>query len=195
MTQWVILMGTVRRCRDDDRAAILGIVNAAAEAYRGVIPSDQWHEPYMPKAELDKEIASGIMLWGYEENFTLIGVMGLQSVADVDLIRHAYVLPSNQRRGIGGALLSHLRRLSTRRMLVGTWEAANWAIRFYQQRGFELVSPVQKNLLLRTYWDIPDRQIETSVVLANPSLNEVTTRNSRHDHRFGTASENRPTGR
>jgi GNAT superfamily N-acetyltransferase len=166
-------MSSVRLCRDNDRTAILSIINAAAEAYRGVIPPDRWHEPYMAKAELDKEIAAGVTFWGYEEEFALIGVMGLQSVADVDLIRHAYVFPGNQRRGIGGALLTHLRRASSRRMLVGTWEAANWAIRFYQEQGFRLVSPAQKNTLLRTYWDIPDRQIETSVVLANPALDQV----------------------
>jgi DNA/RNA-binding domain of Phe-tRNA-synthetase-like protein/GNAT superfamily N-acetyltransferase len=166
-------MGSVRPCRDDERAAVLSIVNAAAEAYRGVIPLDRWHDPYMPEAELNKEIASGIVFWGYEENGALIGVMGLQSAGDVDLIRHAYVLPDNQRGGIGGALLNHLRRLSSRRMLVGTWQAANWAIRFYQRHGFELVSPVQKDKLLRMYWDVPDRQIETSVVLANPGFNQA----------------------
>jgi GNAT superfamily N-acetyltransferase len=166
-------MSSVRPCCDIDRAAILSIVNAAAEAYRGVIPLDRWHDPYMSKTELEKEIASGIVFWGYEEGGTLIGVMGLQSAGDVDLIRHAYVLPREQRRGIGGALLTQLRRLSNRRMLVGTWQAADWAIRFYERQGFELVSPVQKNNLLRMYWDVPDRQIETSVVLANPKLDEV----------------------
>lgn len=167
------IMGCVRPCRDNDRAAILAIVNAAAEAYRGVIPPDRWHEPYVSKTELDSEIASGVMFWGYEEDLTLIGVMGLQPVHDVDLIRHAYVSPGKQRCGIGGALLGHLRRLSIRRMLVGTWEAADWAIRFYQGHGFELVSLARKNSLLRTYWDVPNRQIETSVVLANPRFNET----------------------
>jgi GNAT superfamily N-acetyltransferase len=161
-------MCKIRPCRDDDRAAILAIINAAAEAYRGVIPADQWHEPYMPRDELDREIAAGVAFWGYEEDGALGGVMGLQSVRDVDLIRHAYVLQGSQRRGVGGALVWHLRRASTRPMLVGTWAAAEWAIRFYKRHGFELASPARKSVLLKSYWNIPDRQIETSVVLANP---------------------------
>jgi len=161
-------MTSIRPCRDDDRAAILAIVNAAAEAYRGVIPADRWHEPYMPWDELGSEIAAGVAFWGYEEDGRLAGVMGFQSVRDVDLIRHAYVLPSSQRRGIGGALLGHLRQLSTRPILVGTWEAADWAIRFYRRHGFELVAPARKAVLLKAYWNIPDRQIEVSVVLASP---------------------------
>ncbi len=161
-------MSNIRPCRDDDSAAVLAIINAAAEAYRGVIPADQWREPYMPRDELDKEIAAGVMFWGYEEGGALAGVMGFQSVRDVDLIRHAYVLPGSQRRGVGGALVWHLRRASTRPMLVGTWDAAEWAIRFYRRHGFELASPARKSVLLKTYWTIPDRQIETSVVLANP---------------------------
>ena len=166
-------MTSIRPCRDDDRAAILAIVNAAAEAYRGVIPADRWHEPYMPWEELASEIAAGVAFWGYEEDGRLAGVMGFQSVRDVDLIRHAYVLPSSQRRGIGGALLGHLRQLSTRRILVGTWEAADWAIRFYQRHGFELVAPARKAVLLKAYWNIPDRQIEVSVVLASPPVDEA----------------------
>jgi GNAT superfamily N-acetyltransferase len=157
-----------RLCRDDERAAILAIVNAAAEAYRGVIPDDRWHEPYMDSDELDREIAAGVAFWGYETDGTLAGVMGIQPVDDVDLIRHAYVLPGSQRHGIGRLLLVHLRSLSTRRMLVGTWAAAEWAIGFYRRNGFEQVSPELKTELLRTYWTIPDRQIETSVVLADP---------------------------
>jgi len=160
-------MTHIRRCRDGERAAILAIVNAAAEAYRGVIPADRWHEPYMPTDELDGEIAAGVVFWGYERDGTLRGVMGLQAVRDVDLIRHAYVLPAQQREGIGGALLEHLRSLSARPMLVGTWAAADWAIRFYQRHGFALASPAQKIALLKTYWSIPDRQIETSVVLSD----------------------------
>jgi GNAT superfamily N-acetyltransferase len=161
-------MNSIRLCRDGDRAAILAIVNAAAEAYRAVIPIDRWHEPYMPQDELESEIAAGVVFWGHEENGVLVGVMGLQSVRDVDLIRHAYVRPGSQRRGVGGTLVRHLRGLSTRRMLVGTWGAADWAVRFYRRHGFELVSPERKSVLLKTYWTIPDRQIETSVVLANP---------------------------
>jgi GNAT superfamily N-acetyltransferase len=163
-------MSKVRRCHDDERGTALAIINAAAEAYRGVIPADRWHEPYMPRSELDMEIAAGVVFWAYEDNGTLLGVMGLQPVRDVDLIRHAYVLPGNQRRGIGGALLEYLRQTSTRRMLVGTWAAADWAIRFYERHGFELVSPTRKTALLKMYWRIPDRQIETSVVLANPAM-------------------------
>jgi GNAT superfamily N-acetyltransferase len=166
-------MTSIRPCRDNDRAAILAIVNAAAEAYRGVIPDDRWHEPYMPRDELDREIAAGVSFWGYEEGGRLGGVMGLQSVRDVDLIRHAYVLPSSQRRGIGSALLEHLRQVSTRPMLVGTWEAADWAIRFYRRHGFELVTPARKVVLLKTYWNVPDRQIEVSVVLTSPPVGDA----------------------
>ena len=161
---------SIRPCRADDRAAILAIVNAAAEAYRGVIPADRWHVPYMPSAQLDEEIAAGVTFWGYEQDGTLVGVMGFQPVRDVDLIRHAYVLPGNQQRGIGGALLRQLRQMSARQLLVGTWAAADWASRFYQRHGFALVSPERKAALLKTYWTIPERQIETSVVLADPPL-------------------------
>ena len=149
---------------------MLAIVNAAAVAYRGVIPADRWHEPYMSRHELDREVDAGVVFWGCEQDGMLVGVMGLQPVRDVDLIRHAYVLPNIQRHGIGGALLARLRALSTRPMLIGTWGAADWAIRFYQRHGFALVSPERKTMLLKTYWNIPDRQIETSVVLANPPM-------------------------
>jgi GNAT superfamily N-acetyltransferase len=159
-------MTSIRPCRDDERTALLAIVNAAAEAYRGVIPADCWREPYMPRDELDREIAAGVAFWGYEAGGGLVGVMGIQPVRDVDLIRHAYVAPGRQRRGVGAALLEHLGRCTARRMLVGTWAAAEWAIRFYERHGFELVSPDEKTRLLQTYWTIPDRQIETSVVLA-----------------------------
>lgn len=166
-------MSTIRPCRDHERTAIAAIVNAAAEAYRGVIPADRWREPYMDLRELDSEIARGVAFWGYEADGALVGVMGIQSLRDVDLIRHAYVLPRGQRHGVGRALLLHLRRLTARRMLVGTWAAADWAIGFYRRNGFELVSPELKTVLLKTYWTIPDRQIETSVVLANPPLEEA----------------------
>lgn len=166
------MIGGIRPCRDDERTAILAIVNAAAEAYRGVIPADRWHDPYMDSHELDGEVAAGVAFWGYEADGALIGVMGIQPVRDVDLIRHAYVRPGTQRRGVGGALLLHLRGLTERRMLVGTWAAADWAIRFYLGHGFELVSPDRKTALLKTYWTIPERQIETSVVLANPAFEE-----------------------
>jgi GNAT superfamily N-acetyltransferase len=158
----------IRPCRDDERAAILAIVNAAADAYRGVIPADRWHEPYMAAAELDAEIAAGVVFWGYEDGGALLGVMGLQRVRDVELIRHAYVAPHSQRRGVGGALLEHLMRATARPMLVGTWAAAEWAIRFYAAHGFARVAAERKAELLRSYWTIPERQIETSVVLARP---------------------------
>jgi GNAT superfamily N-acetyltransferase len=161
-------MSSIRPCRDEDFAAILEIVNAAAEAYRGLIPADRWREPYMPLSELRTEIAAGVLFWGYEIDGMLVGVMGIQPVRDVDLIRHAYVLPTHQGHGIGAALMTHLRRQSARNMLVGTWAAATWAIDFYRHHGFELVSPERKVELLRRYWSIPERQIETSVVLANP---------------------------
>lgn len=160
----------VRRCRDEERPAILEIVNAAAEAYRGAIPADRWREPYMPPGELDAEIAAGVEFWGYEADGALVGVMGVQPVRDVDLIRHAYVSPGSQRRGVGSSLLHQLARSTTRRKLVGTWAAADWAVRFYRRHGFELVGPDHKAALLRAYWAIPDRQIAASVVLANPPL-------------------------
>lgn len=160
----------IRRCREDERGAILEIVNAAAEAYREVIPADCWHEPYMPPTELDEEIALGVEFWGCEDAGSLLGLMGLQPRGDVDLIRHAYVLPAAQRLGIGGELLEHLRGLSSGRMLVGTWAAADWAIRFYRRHGFELVCDREKATLLARHWTIPGRQAESSVVLANPPL-------------------------
>jgi len=146
---------------------MVAIVNAAAEAYRGAIPADCWHEPYMPADALAREIAAGVAFWGYEDAGQLIGVMGIQPVQDVELIRHAYVDPVHQGRGIGGALLAHLRGLAQRRILVGTWADATWAIRFYERHGFQLIPPPQKDALLRKYWTISPRQIETSVVLAS----------------------------
>jgi GNAT superfamily N-acetyltransferase len=166
-------MSSIRPCRDDERTTILAIVNDAAEAYRGVIPADRWHEPYMPLHELDREIAAGVAFWGYEADGALVGVMGIQAVRDVDLIRHAYVSPGSQGHGVGSALLEHLARRTTRRMLVGTWASADWAIGFYRRHGFERVTAERKAALLKAYWTIPDRQIETSVVLANPPLHEA----------------------
>ena len=160
-------MSNIRPCRDDELTTILTIVNSAAEAYRGHIPADRWHEPYMDMEELSGEIAAGVAFWGYDTGGDLVGIMGMQPVRDVDLIRHAYVRPDHQRHGVGAALIEHLRLRSTRRMLVGTWAAAHWAIDFYKRHGFQLVSAEQKPLLLKTYWSIPDRQIETSVVLCS----------------------------
>ena len=159
-------MSTIRPCREDEREAIFAIVNEAAEAYRGVIPADRWHEPYMPLEELEAEIAAGVRFWGYEDGGgALLGVMGVQRVDDVELIRHAYVTPSAQGRGVGGALLEHLMRAATLPVLVGTWTTATWAIRFYERHGFETTSRAETARLLRRYWTIPDRQVETSVVL------------------------------
>ncbi len=159
------MTGAIRPCRDDERDAILAIVNAAAVAYRGVIPADCWHDPYMPAEELDGEIAAGVAFWGYEADGELVGIMGIQRVREVDLIRHAYVWPEHQGRGVGGRLLEHIASSATRRMLVGTWATAEWAIRFYRHHGFELLSREDGAALLRDYWDIPERQVETSVVL------------------------------
>jgi GNAT superfamily N-acetyltransferase len=162
----------IRLCRDDEREAMLAIVNTAAEAYRGVIPADRWHEPYMPREELDAEIAAGVEFWGYEDGDGLVGVMGIQPVRDVDLIRHAYVAPRSQRGGIGGALLERLMDGRTRPVLVGTWAAAQWAIAFYERHGFEYVGRERTAELLKDYWTIPERQIDTSVVLARPPFGQ-----------------------
>jgi GNAT superfamily N-acetyltransferase len=143
------------------------IINEAARAYKGVIPVDRWHEPYMSRQELEHEIAQGVRFWGSWEGEELVAVMGIQDVQDVTLVRHAYVRPLHQGRGIGGRLLNHLCGLTTRPMLVGTWSDAVWAIRFYQKHGFAVTSPQEKTQLLRRYWDIPERQVETSVVLAD----------------------------
>jgi GNAT superfamily N-acetyltransferase len=159
------MRNVIRRCRVEETSIILAIVNAAAEVYRDVIPGDRWHDPYMSGEQLQRDIAAGVEFWGYELDGLLIGVMGIQAVRDVDLIRHAYVRPGNQRLGVGAALIAHLRSLSTRRMLVGTWADAAWAIRFYQREGFALVPPSSTKTLLKSYWEIPERQIETSVVL------------------------------
>ena len=161
---------TSRHCSTADREAIFAIVNAAAEAYRGVIPADRWHEPYMPMSELDDEMAAGVEFWGYEDDGELAGVMGIQDMGDVALIRHAYVLPGLQGRGIGSRLLKQLTSDATRPLLVGTWAAAEWAIRFYERHGFEPLGRERSAELLRAHWDIPERQIETSVVLAKPPL-------------------------
>src|SRR5215467_3870473 len=156
----------IRACTNDDIPAIHAIINEAAEAYRGVIPEDCWHEPYMPGDELQLEIANGVEFWGWDEGGTLVGIMGLQKVRDVTLIRHAYVRSSYQSRGVGGALLTHLAEKTATPLLVGTWADAHWAIGFYERHGFRLVTAAEKDRLLTTYWNIPVRQRETSVVLA-----------------------------
>ena len=158
----------IRRCTEADIPAIGSIINGAAEAYRGVIPADRWHEPYMPREELEREIAAGVEFWGYEEGAELVGVMGIQNVRDVTLIRHAYVRSKRQRGGIGAALMESLVARTDRPLLVGTWADAHWAIRFYEKNGFRLVSPLaEKDRLLSAYWTIPDRQRDVSVVLAH----------------------------
>jgi len=156
----------IRRCTDREVAVIESIVNEAAEAYRGVIPADCWHEPYMSRAELVAEISAGVEFWAWEEFGAIVGVMGLQGVRDVTLIRHAYVRPSHQSRGIGRELLHSLAERTKGQLLVGTWAAATWAVRFYERHGFRLVSTDEKDRLLDTYWTIPSRQRDTSVVLA-----------------------------
>jgi GNAT superfamily N-acetyltransferase len=162
----------IRPCNDRDFEQIWAIINEGARAYKGVIPVDRWTEPYMSRRELRHEIEEGVAFWGYDDNGTLEGVMGIQRVQDVTLIRHAYVRTSLQKRGIGGQLLSHLRNLTKGPILIGTWADAVWAIRFYEKNGFQVVTPEQKNRLLRRYWTIPERQIVTSVVLADPRWQE-----------------------
>ena len=158
----------IGRCTDTDFDAILAIVNEAAEAYRGVIPADCWHELYMTRSSLTAEIAAGVNFWGWNEDDVLLGIMGLQSVRDVTLIRHAYVMRSHQGKGIGGALLTSLIEQVTGALLVGTWAAADWAVRFYERHGFHLVSATgEKDRLLSSYWNISLRQKETSVVLVH----------------------------
>jgi N-acetylglutamate synthase-like GNAT family acetyltransferase len=150
-----------------DFAAMLAIINDGAQAYRGVIPADRWHEPYMPADELAKEIAAGIVFWLAEEEGRLRGVMGIQDKGDVALVRHAYVASATQRSGVGTKLLRHVQGLTRKPVLIGTWAAASWAIEFYRRNGFAVVSDSDKDRLLRKYWSIPPRQIETSVVLAD----------------------------
>jgi GNAT superfamily N-acetyltransferase len=163
----------IRRCDDRDFELIWTIINDAAQAYKGVIPEDRWTQPYMSKTELRHEVNDGVRFWGYDDSGKLIGVMGFQPVQDVTLIRHAYVTTGSQKHGIGAQLLSHLQKLSPGPLLVGTWSDAVWAIRFYEKHGFQLVRPEQKNFLLKRYWSIPQRQMETSVVLADSKWLEL----------------------
>ena len=158
----------IRRCDDRDFELIWAIINEAALAYKGIIPADLWTEPYMSKKELQHELEEGVVFWGYEDAGTLAGVMGLQQVQDVTVIRHAYVLSGHQKRGIGAHLLSHLRELAGGAVLIGTWADAVWAIRFYERHGFQLVDSEEKDRLLKKYWTVPEPQRQTSVVLADP---------------------------
>jgi GNAT superfamily N-acetyltransferase len=157
----------IRRCDDREFEEIWAIVNDGAQAYKGVIPADRWTEPYMSRERLRREIVSGVVFWGLEQAGELSGVMGIQMVQDVTLIRHAYVRTASQKHGIGAQLLGHLRELTERPVLIGTWADAVWAIRFYEGNGFQIVGGEDKDRLLDRYWTIPARQRETSVVLAD----------------------------
>ena len=162
----------IRKLSNADFQTIFEIVNDAAVAYRGKIPADCYKTPYMTQEELKEEIEAGVQFYGLTVNGVLAAVMGIQSVGDVTLIRHAYTLTSYQRQGLGEQLLNHLLGLAkTPRILVGTWETAPWAIRFYQKHGFVLLSREETNILLRKYWHITERQIETSVVLEHKKGN------------------------
>jgi GNAT superfamily N-acetyltransferase len=161
----------IRLCDNRDFEAIWTTINDGAAAYRGNIPADRLRDPYMSHDELQHEIDHGVLFYGYETDGQLIGVMGTQNIdhpqSPVTLIRHAYVRTSAQGQGIGACLLAHLRTLASRPVLIGTWADATWALRFYQKNGFHIVSREEKEHLLRRYWTVPDRQIETSVVLAD----------------------------
>jgi GNAT superfamily N-acetyltransferase len=162
----------IRRCAAADHPRILEIINSAAAKYRGVIPADRWHEPYMALEELQSEIAAGVVFLGCEIAGHLEGVMGIQPVKSVQLIRHAYVSPTAQRGGVGTRLIQHVISSTTAQLLVGTWAAATWAVAFYERNGFVLIPCQMTPTVLRMYWTIPDRQVETSVVLARPALPE-----------------------
>ena len=157
----------IRECQAEDFDAMLRIINQGAQAYRAFIPPSEWHDPYMAADELRGELAAGVRFLGYAEEGALIGVMGLQDVLDVALIRHAYVLPGRQRRGVGSALHQELASQTERPLLVGTWAASSWPVRFYQRLGYRVVSAAEGEALLRRYWSVPDSQIAASVVLAD----------------------------
>lgn len=160
-------MSAIKPCAADDLATIHAIINDAAQAYKGAIPPDVWHEPYMSRAELDAEIAAGVRFYGWYDATRLRGVMGIQDVQDVTLIRHAYIATAQRRSGVGSALLSHLSTLTTRPLLVGTWQAATWAIAFYRKHGFTVQNAAETARLLRRYWTVPARQRAESVVLTD----------------------------
>jgi len=157
----------IRQCTEADLESIFEIINDSAVAYKGIIPADRWHEPYMPLEEVRREIADGVVFWGLEKDGDLLGVMGIQDKGEVALIRHAYVRTRSRQQGIGEKLLQHLEGMTEKPILIGTWQAARWAVAFYQKNNYKLVSEKEKNRLLQKYWSIPERQIETSVVLAN----------------------------
>jgi N-acetylglutamate synthase-like GNAT family acetyltransferase len=168
----------IRECKESDFNTIFEIINDAAKIYKGVIPQDRWQEPYMSLAELSTQIEDGIVFWGLERDGQLLGVTGIQDKGDVTLIRHAYVLSRAQKRGIGKKLLQHLQGMTKKPILFGTWSAASWAVSFYQKNAYMLVSEEEKNRLLRRYWSVPDRQVATSVVLANQSWHQVQSEDS-----------------
>jgi N-acetylglutamate synthase-like GNAT family acetyltransferase len=159
----------IRQCKKSDFDTVIEIINDAAQVYKGIIPEDRWNEPYMPFEELMREIEDGVVFWGLEHDERLLGVMGIQHKDDVTLIRHAYVRTQAQKKGVGTKLLRHLESMTEKPVLIGTWAASVWAISFYEKNGYTLVSEEEKNRLLCKYWSIPERQVETSVVLANPT--------------------------
>ena len=168
----------IRKCKESDLNTIFEIINDAAQAYKGIITQDRWHEPYMSFAELRAQIDDGIVFWGLERDGQLLGVMGIQDKGDVTLIRHAYVLSRAQKRGFGKKLLQYLQSMTQKPILIGTWAAASWAVSFYQKNGYMLVSEQEKNRLLRRYWSISERQVETSVVLANQVWHQTESEDS-----------------
>ena len=161
----------IRSCTDSDFESIYEIINDAGQVYKGVIPDDRWHEPYMPRTELRHEIEKGVHFWGIEEEGVLAGIMGIQDRGEVCLIRHAYVRTDRRNAGLGTRLLRHLESMTKKPILIGTWADAIWAVRFYQKNGYRLLAEAEKNALLRKYWTIPERQVETSVVLADRKWN------------------------
>jgi GNAT superfamily N-acetyltransferase len=155
----------IQMCSTSEHHAIGLAINDASKAYHGVIPADCWKSPYMSEAELEAEIADGVLFWGLSVRSVLVGVMGLQHRDGVDLIRHSYVRRSWQGKGIGCALLAEVERHSKTQILVGTWAQATWAIGFYQANGYRLLDNSNKRVLLEQYWQIPARQARASVVL------------------------------
>jgi len=165
----------IRKCTEDDLQTMYAIINDAAQAYKGVIPDDCWHDPYMPLNELKQEIEDGVVFWGIDEEGNLVGVMGIQDRGNVVLIRHAYVRTNRRNNGIGTQLLKHLEGMIKEPILIGTWADATWAIRFYERNGYYLLSRSESERLLQQYWNIPERQVVTSVVLANPTWGATNT--------------------
>jgi GNAT superfamily N-acetyltransferase len=173
-------MEKIRKCKHSEFDMIYEIINDGAQAYKGVIPADRWHEPYMSREELEQEIGDGVVFWGFKTEQELIGVMGIQDKGDVNLIRHAYVRTRARKQGIGTRLLKHLESIDSKPILIGTWADAIWAVVFYQKNGYRVVTETEKNRLLRKYWSITERQVETSVVLANKSWLDAQPSDNNH---------------